>query len=121
MAHSAGQGIRRVVGMRVVVEMKQRPDHVGDLTLVCRPGPHDGLLDLHGRVLAELDAAERDGDQGGAARMGGRDGRANVGAEVHALHGRLVRAVALNHLSQLVGDMAQASGKSLPADVWMQP
>ena len=55
MAYRTRQSIRRVVGFWVVVEMEKIANHIGNLLLIRRAGADDSLLNLHGRVFADLD------------------------------------------------------------------
>ena len=87
MADGAGQGIGGMVRMRVVIELRERTHHVGNLPFICGTGAHHGLLDLHGRVFANLERALRKRNERGTAGMRRWDGRADVGAKVDALDG----------------------------------
>ena len=114
MADRAGERVRRVVGPGVVIEMQQVAHHVDDLALVRGARAHHGLLDLHGRVLAHLDAGERHRHQRRAARVRGRDGGAHVSPEIDALACRLLGAVALHDGREVVRDVPEADGEVAP-------
>ena len=103
-----------MVGMRVVVELRERAHHVGDLPLVRGAGAHHSLLDLHGRVLTDLERAFRKRHERGAAGMCRGDGRTNVGAKVDALDGRRVGSVPLDHALKVMGDVRQAHRERTP-------
>lgn len=122
MADGAGQGIGGMVGMRVVVELRERAYHVGDLPLVRGAGAHHSLFDLHGRVLANLERALRKRHERSTAGMRRGDGRADVGAKVDALDSRGIGAIALDDILKIAGDMRQAhrertSGTGLDAAI----
>ena len=111
-----------MVGMRVVVELRERAHHVGDLPFVRGAGAHNSLFDLHGRVLANLERAFRKRHECSTAGMSRRDGRANVGAKVNALDSSGIGAVALHDTLEVAGDMRQAhrertSGTGLDAAI----
>ena len=111
-----------MVGMRVVVELRERAYHVGDLPLVRGAGAHHSLFDLHGRVLANLERALRKRHERSTAGMRRGDGRADVGAKVDALDSRGIGAIALDDILKIAGDMRQAhrertSGTGLDAAI----
>ena len=108
MADGASQGIGGMVGMRVVIELRERTDHIRDLSFVRGAGAHNSLLDLHGRVLANLERAFRKRHECSTAGMRRRDSRANVGAKVNALDSSGIGAVALYDTLEVAGDMRQA-------------
>lgn len=74
-----------MVGTRVVIELCERTNHIRDLPFVRGTGAHHSLLDLHRRVLANLERAFRKRHECSTAGMRCGDGRANVGAKVNAL------------------------------------
>ena len=78
MTDGAGQGIGGMVWVRVVIELRERAHHVGNLPFICGTGAHHGLLDLHGRVFANLERALRKRHERGTAGMRRGDGRADV-------------------------------------------
>ena len=111
-----------MVGMRVVIELRERAYHVGDLPLICGTGTHHSLLNLHRRILADLERALRKRHERGAAGMRRRDGRANVGAKVDALDSSSIGSIALHDTLKVMGDMRQAhrertSGTGLDAAI----
>ena len=108
MADGAGQGIGGMVGMRVVIELCERAHHVGDLPLICGTGAHHSLLDLHRRVLADLERALRKRHECSTAGMRRGDGRTNVGAKVDALDSSRVGSITLDDILKVTGDMRQA-------------
>ena len=85
MTDGAGQGIGGVVWVWVVIELRERAHHVGNLPFICSARAHHGLFDLHGRVFANLECALRKRHERGTAGMRRGDGRADVGAKVNAL------------------------------------
>ena len=122
MAHRARQRVRGMVGLWVVIEMEQRANHIGDLRLIGGARANNGLLDLHRGVLPHLDPAQGARDESSAAGMGGGYGGTNIRAEIDTLHSRLLRAIAIDHGGELVGDAPQArrqvrAGRGLDATV----
>ena len=71
-------------------------------------GAHHSLLNLHGRVLANLERALRKCHKSGAAGMCRGDGRTNVSAKVDALDSRRVGAVPLDDVLKVAGNVRQA-------------
>ena len=57
MADGAGQGIGGMVWVRVVIELRERAHHVGNLPFIRSARAHHGLLDLHGRIFEQTAAA----------------------------------------------------------------
>ena len=111
-----------MVGMRVVVELRERAHHIGDLPLVRGAGAHHGLLDLHGRVLADLERALRKRHKRSPAGMCRRNCRADISTKVDALDGGGIGAVALDDILKIASDVRQtdrerASGTGLDATV----
>ena len=113
MADGGSQGVRRVVWVRLVIERQDVSDHVHDLALVCRARAHDGLLDLHGRVLAHLKAGVCAGHDGNAAGLSRCDGALGVLTEVDVLYGERRGAKAGNDLRELVIYLAETLGDGL--------
>ena len=79
-------------------------------------------LNLHRRVLADLECAFRKSHECSAAGMRRRDGRANVGAKVDALDGSGIGSITLDDTLKVMGDMRQAhrertSGTGLDAAI----
>ena len=107
MADGRGQGVRGVVGARLVVQAQDVAHHVHDLALVRRAGADNGLLDLHGGVLPHREPRLRAGHDGHAARLRRGDGALHVLAEIDVLDGELRRAVAFDDRAQLVVDPAE--------------
>ena len=101
-----------MVGMRVVIELCERTNHIRDLPLICSAGAHHSLLNLHRRVLANLERALRKRHERGTTGMRRGDGRADISAKVDALDSRGIGTVAFD-------DRRTASG--LPALVSIQP
>lgn len=97
-----------MVWVRVVIELRERAHHVGNLPLVCGTRAHHGLLNLHGRVFANLERAFRKRHERGTAGMRRGDGRADVSAKVDALDSRGIGTVAFDDALEVVGDMRQA-------------
>ena len=108
MADGAGQGIGGMVGMWVVIELRKRAHHVGNLPFVCSTRAHHGLLDLHGRVFANLERALRKRHKRSAAGMRRGDGRTNVSAKVDALDSSGIGTIAFDNALEVAGDMLQA-------------
>ena len=104
----ACQGIGGMVGVRVVIELRERADHVGNLAFIRGACAHHRLLDLHGRIFANLERALRKRHERSTAGMCRGDGRADVGAKVDALDGRGIGTIALDDILEVTGDMRQA-------------
>ena len=112
MAHRSGQRIRAVIGPWVVVERKHVAYHVDHLALVGCTRTHNGLLDLHGRILPHLEPRLGTGHDGRATRLGGCDGRTHVLAEEDLLYGKLRRSKALDRIAYLSEDHACLGGNA---------
>ena len=69
MADGRRQCVRAVVRARVVIKGKDVPHHKDHLAFVRRPRTHHCLLDLHGRVLPQLEPGLCSGDKGCATRV----------------------------------------------------
>ena len=108
MADGAGQSIGGMVGMRVVIELRERAHHVGNLPFICSARAHHGLFDLHGRVFANLERALRKRHERSTAGMRRWDSRTNVSAKVDALDSRGIGTVAFDDALEVAGDMRQA-------------
>ena len=104
MANGRRQRVRAVVGLGVVVQRQDAHDHVGDLVLIGRARTDDRLLDLHGGILAHLDAGRRARRDRGTTRMRRPDGRAGVLPEVDALDGNGVGVKVANGMTDRVVD-----------------
>ena len=63
MADRAREGVGRVVGLGVVVEVQEAADHIGYLALICSARPHNRLLNLHGGIFPHLDARKGTGNE----------------------------------------------------------
>ena len=108
MTDGAGQGIGGMVWVRVVIELRERAHHVGNLPFIRSARTHHGLLDLHGRVFAYLERAFRKRHERGTASMRRGDGRADVSAKVNALDSSGIGSIALHDTLEVAGDMRQA-------------
>lgn len=91
-----------------MVELRERAHHVGDLPLICSAGAHNSLLNLHRRVLADLERAFRKRHECSTAGMRRGDGRANVGAKVNALDSSGIGSITLHDTLKVAGDVRQA-------------
>ena len=111
MADRAREGVGRVVGLGVVIEVQKTADHIGYLTLICSARPHNRLLNLHGGIFPHLDARKGTGNERRAARMCRGDGRANIRPEIDALDRRCMRLIPIDNRNELVDDVSKARRK----------
>ena len=93
MADGKGQRVGRVVRARHRLEPQQVARHVHHLTLFGQTVPHDGLLDLHGRVFIEFLRVARGGHQRRAARLTHGDARRYILGEEQFFESDLIGLV----------------------------
>ena len=108
MADRAREGVGRVVGLGVVIEVQEAADHIGYLTLICSARPHNRLLNLHGGIFPHLDARKGTGNERSAARMCRGDGRADIRPEIDALDRRRMRLIPIDNRNEFVDDVPKA-------------
>ena len=106
MADRAREGVGRVVGLGVVIEVQEAADHIGYLTLICSARPHN--LNLHGGIFPHLDARKGTGNECRAARMCRGDSRANIRPEIDALDRRCMRLIPIDNRNEFVDDAPKA-------------
>ena len=108
VADGKGQRVGRVVRARHRLEPQQVARHVHHLTLFGQTVPHDGLLDLHGRVFIDrqLHLLNRAEDDAAAMRHG--DAGRDILAEKQFLDRNLVGLHVPQELLHLRLDLQQA-------------
>ncbi len=89
VADGSSKRIGAVVGVRVMIERKHLPHHEYHLMLVGGTGADDSLLDLHRRVLADLEPLLCRSDKCRSSCMRCRYGRAAVLCEEDLLDSKL--------------------------------
>ena len=108
MADGCSQGVCAVVWPRVVIKGEDVSHHEDDLAFVSRPCTHHRLLDLHRRVLPQLETGLCRRNKCCATSVRRCKRRAGVLSKEDFLDGKLAGRVRFYSLGDALVDLSQA-------------
>jgi hypothetical protein len=112
VAEGDRHAIRRVLGPRRLAKPKQLLRHVADLVLRGAAGADDRILHLGRRILGDVEAAQRRGQENGAPGVTQNHRGPRVLSEEYALDRHRCGRVTVEQLIHPLEDLTESKGKS---------